>query len=108
LTEKQYFVYITTNATRTLYIGMMDNLERRLWEHKTKAVEGFSKTYNMGWLVWYAATNDVREAIAAEKRLKGWTRAKKVALIEAENPTWQDISEGWYDNSNQASNNDRT
>ena len=92
----QYFVYILTNPTRTLYIGVTNNLERRVWEHKNKLVEGFTSKYNVNWLVWFAETTDVREAIAMEKKIKGWVRAKKVALIEELNPQWQDLSLDWY------------
>jgi putative endonuclease len=94
--NKQYYVYILTNATRTLYVGVINNLERRIWEHKNKAVDGFTSKYNVNWLVWFAETNDVREAIATEKKIKGWVRAKKVALIEEMNPQWRDLSLDWY------------
>src|SRR3954468_3878524 len=94
--EKQYFVYIMTNDYRTLYIGVTNNLERRVYQHKHKLVEGFTAKYNLTKLVYYASTNDVREAIAREKQWKGWTRAKKIALIEEMNPIWEDLSSGWY------------
>ncbi len=93
---KQYYVYIMSSKTRTLYIGVTNNLERRVYQHKNKLVEGFTARYDLTQLVWYAATNDVREAIGYEKRLKGWTRAKKVALIEEMNPEWEDLSLAWY------------
>jgi len=93
---KQYYVYILTNSTHTLYVGVTNNLERRVWEHKNKAIEGFTSKYNVNWLVWFAVTNDVREAITAEKKIKGWVRAKKVALIEEINPQWRDLSLDWY------------
>ena len=94
--EKQYYVYILTNASRTLYVGVTNNLERRVWEHKSKMVEGFTSKYNINWLVWFAEANDVREAIAMEKKIKVWTRAKKVELIEAMNPEWRDLSLEWF------------
>ena len=89
-----YFVYMITNMhNTTLYIGVTNNLERRLYEHKNHLVSGFSKQYNLHKLVYYEATTDVYSAIAREKQLKGWTRAKKNALIEKENPQWLDLSE---------------
>jgi putative endonuclease len=93
---KQYYVYIMSSRTRTLYIGVTNNLERRVYEHKQKLIEGFTKKYDLRKLVWFEATNDIREAIAAEKRLKGWLRVKKVTLIEEMNPGWEDRSAGWF------------
>ncbi len=93
---KQYYVYIMSSKTRTLYIGVTNDLERRVYQHKNKLVEGFTARYGLTQLVWYAATNDVLEAIGYEKRLKGWTRAKKVALIEEMNPEWEDLSLAWH------------
>src|SRR4051812_36116188 len=93
---KQYYVYIMSNKTRTLYIGMTNNLERRVYEHKHKLIDGFTSRYDLTQLVWFEATNDVRDAIALEKRLKGWVRVKKVALIEDMNPEWEDLSASWF------------
>src|SRR5437762_6395833 len=93
---KQYYVYTMSNEGRTLYIGVTGDLERRVFEHKQKRVLSFTSTYNLTQLVYYAATGDVHEALAREKQLKGWLRAKKVALIEAQNPEWEDLSAGWY------------
>ena len=94
---REYYVYIMTNASHTLYVGVTNNLERRVYEHKNKLLEGFTSRYNISWLVYYAATNDVREAIAREKEIKGWLRAKKVALVNEFNPEWKDLSLEWYD-----------
>ena len=94
---RQYFVYMMTNASRTLYVGVTNNLERRVSEHKQKLVPGFTSRYNITRLVYAETYPDPRSAIAREKQIKGWRRSKKVALIEAANPTWQDLSEGWYD-----------
>ncbi len=91
----QYYVYILTNRTRTLYTGVTNNLERRLYEHKNKLVEGFTSKYNITQLVYFEATSDVRAAIEREKQIKGWLRAKKIALIEAANPDWEDLSLKW-------------
>jgi putative endonuclease len=84
-----------SNASRTLYIGVTNNLERRVYEHKSKVIDGFTKKYNITRLVYQEATTDVRAAIAREKQIKGWTRAKKIALIETVNPLWYDLSEAW-------------
>jgi len=90
---KQYYIYIMTNKSKTLYIGVTDNLERRVYEHKNKLIEGFTKKYNITKLVYYEMTNDVLSAIEREKQIKGWLRRKKIALIEAVNPKWADLSE---------------
>ena len=81
---------------RTLYTGVTKNLERRVFEHKRKLVPGFTSKYNLNCLVHYEAFGDIRAAIQREKQIKGWLRAKKVALIVARNPTWQDLSEDWF------------
>jgi len=94
--SKQYYVYIMTNRSGTLYIGVTNDLVRRVHEHKAKDVEGFTKKYNLTQLVYYEAGADVREAIAREKQLKGWRRSKKLALIESLNPKWNDLSDGWF------------
>ena len=89
-----YFVYLLTNWNRrVLYTGVTNNLERRLAEHKNGLVEGFTKKYRVHQLVYYENTSDVRSAIAREKQIKGWTRAKKNALVETQNPSWRDLSE---------------
>jgi putative endonuclease len=93
---KAYYVYIMASKSRTLYVGVTNNLERRVYEHKNKLIEGFTSKYNVNRLVWYAETSDVRDAIAREKEIKGWVRAKKVGLVEESNPEWRDLSEGWY------------
>jgi putative endonuclease len=95
---REYYVYIMTNKARTLYVGVTNNLERRVYEHKGKLVKGFTSKYGLNELVYYASTNDVREAIAREKQIKGWKRAKKIALIEEMNPYWEDLAAGWYSN----------
>jgi len=79
---KQYYVYIMTNKSKTLYTGVTDNLERRVYEHKNKLVEGFTKRYNITKLVYYEETNNVQSAIEREKQIKGWLRRRKIALIE--------------------------
>ena len=84
------------NHSRTLYVGMTNNLERRVYEHKQKLVPGFTSRYNITQLMYYEVTNDPRVAIEREKQIKGWLRAKKVALIVSANPNWQDLSAEWY------------
>ena len=93
---KQYYIYIMTNNSKTLYIGVTDNLERRVYEHKNKLIEGFTKKYNITKLAYYEMTNDVQSAIEREKQIKGWLRRKKIDLIEAMNPKWTDLSEEWF------------
>ena len=93
---KQYYVYIMTNRSRTLYTGMTNDLRRRVWQHKQKQVEGFTKRYNITQLVFYEETPDVNAAITREKQIKGWVRRKKIALIEENNPDWNDLSSDWY------------
>ncbi len=94
---KQYYVCIMTNRSRTLYTGVTNNLLRRVYEHKNRLVPGFTEKYNITRLVHYEVTTDVRAAIAREKQIKGWVRAKKIALIEESNPNWSDLSLGWYE-----------
>jgi putative endonuclease len=93
---KQYYTYIMTNQSHTLYTGVTNDLHVRVWQHKSGTVPGFTSKYHVALLAWYETFGDVNEAIAAEKRIKGWTRAKKIALIEAMNPRWEDIAADWY------------
>ena len=90
--SKSYYVYIMSSPSRTLYTGVTNDLERRVNEHKSGAVPGFTKRYKIDSLVYFQETNDIGAAIAAEKQIKGLLRPKKIALIEQENPTWQDLS----------------
>ena len=92
---KSYYVYIMTNKSRTLYTGLTNNLERRVYEHKNKLVPGFTNKYNITQLVYYEETNDVQVALAREKQIKGWRRSKKTELIESINATWNDLSDEW-------------
>ena len=94
---RQYYVYIMTNRSRTLYVGVTNDLERKVYDHKTGTIEGFTKRYQMRRLVHFDATSDVEAAIAREKELKSWRRSKKIELIEQENPAWKDLSDGWYE-----------
>jgi putative endonuclease len=92
---KLFYVYILASRTRVLYIGMTSNLERRVREHQSKARPGFTSKYNVNRLVYFEAYNMPQSAITREKQLKGLLREKKIALIEAENPTWEDLSLAW-------------
>jgi putative endonuclease len=93
---KSYYVYIMANYSRTLYVGVTNNLQRRVYEHKHKLFEdSFSAMYNINRLVYFEETNDVLAAIEREKQFKRWRREKKVFLIERGNPTWRDLSEDW-------------
>ena len=92
----QYYVYIMTNRSKTLYTGVTNDLMRRVYEHKNKMIDGFTKKYHIAKLVYYEETNDIQVAISREKQIKGWLRGKKIALIESVNPKWNDLSEGWF------------
>jgi putative endonuclease len=94
---KSYYVYIMTSKSGTLYTGVTNNLERRVYEHKKKLVKGFSKKYNVNRLVYYEETGDIDSAIAREKQIKSWRRSKKIVLVKTKNPTWTDLSEVWYE-----------
>ena len=87
-----YYVYILTNRhNKVLYTGVTNNLKRRVYEHKNKLVEGFTEKYNIDKLVYFETYKDVRLALNREKEIKGWIRAKKLTLIEKENPHWEDL-----------------
>jgi putative endonuclease len=94
----QYFTYIMTNQHNSvLYTGITHDLAGRVWQHKEGKIEGFTKRYNIDKLVYYESYADVKEAILREKQIKGWLRAKKISLIEEDNESWEDLSQGWYD-----------
>ena len=89
---KHYCVYILTNKNnKVLYTGVTNNLFRRVYEHKLKLIKGFTKKYNVQKLVYSEEFNDINDAIAAEKKIKGWLRSKKIKLIEMKNPDWKDL-----------------
>jgi putative endonuclease len=89
---KHYYVYIMASRSRVIYVGMTNDLRRRVEEHQQKLVKGFTQKYNVTQLMYYEVTNDVHAALAREKEIKGWRRSKKVALIESVNPAWRDLS----------------
>jgi putative endonuclease len=90
-----YYVYIMTNNSGTLYVGVTNDLERRVYEHRHRTSDGFTKRYSLTRLVYYESTPDVWAAIQREKEIKGWVRRKKIALIASMNPYWKDLSEVW-------------
>jgi putative endonuclease len=94
---KKYYIYIMNSPTGTLYTGMTSDLKRRVYEHKQKLIDGFTKKYNVIRLAYYEETNDVQTALAREKEIKKWRRSKKNALIKSMNPRWQDLSADWED-----------
>jgi putative endonuclease len=94
---RTYYVYIMASRSRTLYVGITSDLTRRVWEHKNGMKPGFTSNYRVDRLVFFEETSDVNAAIAREKQIKGWLRCKKIALIESMNPTWSDLSEGWFE-----------
>lgn len=94
--ERWFYVYIMANRSRTLYTGVTGNLRKRVYQHKTGAVDGFTKRYKIDRLVYWERYKYVKRAIAREKQVKGWTKVKKVALIVSMNPTWKDLAEDWF------------
>ncbi len=93
--DHKYWVYIVASLTGTLYIGMTNNPERRVAEHRDGTYEGFASKYGCNRLVYWESFDDVRKAIDREKQLKGWRREKKIALIETLNPRWEDLAKSW-------------
>lgn len=90
-----YFVYILASDSGTIYIGVTNNLERRVYEHKEGVIEGFTKKYGCKKLVYFEETSDVEVAIRREKELKGWIRKRKEELIKTINSSWKDLSLDW-------------
>jgi putative endonuclease len=85
------WVYIVSGHSRRLYIGVTSDLSGRIWEHKNGVYDGFTKKYKLSRLVCYEFFHDIESAIAREKQLKGWSRARKITLIEKMNPNWEDL-----------------
>lgn len=94
---RESWVYIVASESRTLYIGVTTELEQRTWQHKTKRLEGFSALHNCDRLVYFEEFFDITEAISREKQLKGWSRAKKLAIIRRENPGFDDLAADWFE-----------
>ena len=95
--NKQYFVYIMTNRSGTLYIGLTNDIKKRIYQHKNKLINSFTKKYNIDRFLYFETFSDVYSAIAREKVIKGWVRKKKIELINRANPQWSDLSQDWYD-----------
>jgi putative endonuclease len=91
-----YHVYILASASRVLYTGITNDLQRRVHEHQARCIPGFTQKYHVTRLMYCEAFRDVREAIAREMQIKAWTRAKRIALIETLNPHWRDLSTEWH------------
>jgi putative endonuclease len=94
--KKRYYIYMLSNTSKMIYTGMTGDLERRVYEHKNKLVDGFTKKYNLHTLVYYDWTDDVGYAIKREKQIKKWSRIKRVKLIESMNPKWEDLAKDWF------------
>jgi putative endonuclease len=95
-----YWAYILTKKRNgTLYVGVTNSLKRRIWDHKAKVIEGFTKQYGLGCLVHFEQFRDVNLAITREKEIKGWLRKRKLTLIEKDNPQWADLSADWFEGS---------
>ena len=92
--DRRYYVYILASASRVLYIGVTNDLVRRVECHRQGVNRGFTRSYRVRRLVYVEACGDIHAAIAREKQLKGWRRSKKIALIEHANPTWEDLTAG--------------
>lgn len=94
--QNQYYVYIMTNKSGTLYTGITNDIKKRIYEHKNKLIPGFTKKYNISRLIYFETFGDVYSAISREKTIKGWLRKKKIELIRKTNPNWKDLAENWY------------
>jgi putative endonuclease len=93
--QRFYYVYILSSLSGTIYTGITNNIYTRTLQHKNKENSGFTSKYDVNRLVYYEVFVNVRAAIRREKEIKGWTRKKKIALIESANPQWKDLAEGW-------------
>jgi len=93
---KTYYVYIMAGKSAVLYMGMTNNIKKRVHEHKNHSVKGFTDKYNVDRLLYFEIFRDPASAIKREKQIKAWRREKKVALIDSQNPDWVDLSKDWY------------
>lgn len=94
--EHSYFVYIVASKSHTLYVGVTSDLSARMFQHKEGRFEGFTNTYKCHRLVYFEQWGEITSAISREKQIKRWARAKKIFLIELDNPTWEDLSADWH------------
>ena len=93
---RTFYVYMLANRSRTLYVGVTNDLARRMAEHRAGKVPGFTRRYMVRQLVYVESTINARDAIAREKQIKGWARSKKIALIDSQNPEWLDLATSWF------------
>ena len=94
---RQFFVYVMASQSRRLYVGVTSDLRRRVWQHREGAFSAFTSEYRVTRLVYFESTADIRSAVAREKEIKAWPRARKIRLVEADNAGWRDLSEGWFE-----------
>ena len=94
---RRFYVYMLSNNSHTIYVGVTNDVQRRLWEHRQKRADSFTRDYNITMLVYLEEYARADDAIAREKQLKNWRREKKVWLIEQENPNWLDLAHDWFD-----------
>ena len=93
MSTRSYYIYILTNRAGVLYVGVTNDLERRVLEHRSHLIDGFAKRYNVTRLVYFEECGEIDDAIAREKEIKGWRRSKKLQLIAGLNPKWQDLGD---------------
>ena len=93
--DRQYFIYIMTNRSETLYTGVTNNLEQRVVQHKKGSIPGFTSRYKITRLLYFESTSDVHAALGREKQIKSWSRKRKLDLIASANPEWRDLSQEW-------------
>ncbi len=96
MTDRRFYVYILSNVSRILYIGFTNNIQARVWQHRRKQADSFTRDYNITMLVYFEEFGRADDAIAREKQLKNWRREKKIWLIEKENPKWLDLAHDWF------------
>ncbi len=94
---KSFYVYILSSKAGVLYVGVTNDIKRRVYEHKNHLVEGFTDKYEVGALVYFETKRNATSAIKREKQIKAWRREKKVKLIDSINPDWEDLGRDWYD-----------
>jgi putative endonuclease len=92
---QDYYVYILASRSRTLYVGVTRDLQKRLFEHRDRSRTGFTTRYNVSRLVHFEVTSDIKSAITREKQIKSWSRRRKLELVSATNPAWLDLSDEW-------------
>jgi putative endonuclease len=95
--DRAYATYILASRSRVLYVGSTSDLVRRVYQHRTRMIKGFTQKYDVTRLVYFEQTPNARAAVAREREIKGWRRQKKVRLIESVNPGWLDLAAGWFE-----------